>query len=201
MQLDTSVTEPELMSSVLMGAIVPRPIAWVSSVDELARPNLAPFSFFNLISVAPPVVVFSCAPGPGGQAKDTLKNVRRVPEFVHNVATEALVNEVEESSLPLPRGVSEAARCGLELVASERVRPPRVARSSVSMECKVVGEHAVGEAGVVAVFGEVELVHIADEVLTVNGQLSGLRALGRVGNGGYCTTTSLLSTRGKGGRS
>jgi len=135
--------EPGEMYLLLRDSVLPRPIAWVSTVDEAGVANLAPFSFFNVCSPSPPVLGFSC--GPRGDnhndinrlVKDTEQNIRAVGEFVVNVAPEALMDAMIRSADSLPHGQSEFAHAGLSEAASTIVGPPRVAGTPVAYECRL----------------------------------------------------------------
>ncbi len=112
--------------------IAPRPVGWVSTMDKEGRVNLAPYSFFNAFSSEPPIVGF-CSEGP----KDSMNFARDSGEFVWNMATWDLRNQMSETSAPLERGTSEFAHAGLETAPSRLVRPPRVKASPAHLECKV----------------------------------------------------------------
>ena len=136
--------EPGEMYLLLRDTVVPRPIAWVSTVSDAGVTNLAPFSFFNVCSPSPPVLGFSC--GPKGDnhndtnrvVKDTERNIRALGEFVVNVAPEALMDAMIRSADSLPYGQSEFAHTGLAEASSTVVRPPRVAGTPVAYECKLL---------------------------------------------------------------
>jgi len=144
--------------------IAPRPIGWMSTVDAVGKVNLAPFSYFNIMSNDPPVLVFSCNTPEDRPAKDTLKNVRETGEFVFNLVSYDLVHEMNLTSSPLPAGMDEFDHAGLEKAASRFVKPPRVARSPVSLECKVIEMMKIAnDAGgpeVNVTFGKVVGMHI-----------------------------------------
>ena len=156
------------MYLVLRDAIIPRPIAWVSSMDEQGVTNLAPFSFFNVCSATPPILGFSC--GPRGEdrtneryeLKDTWANIRATKEFVINIVPECLAEPMVRSSDPLPHDESEFAHAGLTPVASVRVKPPRVAGVPVAYECVLREGIALGRS--TWVMGEVVQVHIDERV-------------------------------------
>src|SRR5947208_1906010 len=137
MQIDVAHTAVLDVYHALVGAVTPRPIAWVTTVDLAGRVNLAPFSFFNAFGANPPVVVFSPTLRRDGSKKDTLLNLEAVGEFVVHAATAPLAEKVNASSKELPRGESEVAYVGLTTVPSLKVRPPRLAEASVAMECVV----------------------------------------------------------------
>ncbi|MEW6772431.1 MAG: flavin reductase family protein [Bacteroidota bacterium] len=155
----------------LLGSIAPRPIAFVSTIDKNGNINLAPFSFFNVFSAKPPIVVFSPAySGKTGQSKNTLDNVKEHPECVINVVNYSIVNKMNLASSPYPKGVSEFEKAGFTPIESEIVKPPRVQESPVQMECKVQQIIELGKEGGAGnlVIAEVLLMHINDNVLDEN---------------------------------
>jgi flavin reductase (DIM6/NTAB) family NADH-FMN oxidoreductase RutF len=142
--------------ALLNSAVVPRPIAWVSTRSADGVDNLAPHSWFTVASVKPPVVSITSSGG-----NDTLANVRATGEFVVAVATEALMGLVNDTATDFPAGVSEFAAAGLHAEPAAAVRPPRIAESPVALECRVVATQSFGhpDSGTTVVFGEV--VHLA----------------------------------------
>ncbi len=123
---------------IMIGSIVPRPIGWISSVDEEGCPNLAPFSFFNAVCPNPPTVLFCpLIRGTDHQPKDTLRNVRQTGEFVVNIVTRALAEAMNVTSTEFPAQVDEFQAAGLTPAPSVVVRPPRVAESPIHYECKL----------------------------------------------------------------
>ena len=197
------VLEPDEMSWVelyrrLVEVVVPRPIALVSTVDEQGRANLAPFSFFNVVSANPPYLAF--APqrsGRTGETKDTLRNVQEVPEFVVSVVTEAIAEQVNRCAAMLPHGESEFVLSGLTSVPASRVRPSLVAESPVNMECRVVDVHTYGDepgSGSLVV-GELLVMHVAEGVRDAAGAVPAdlLRAVGRMGGPLWVRTRDVLS--------
>jgi len=172
----------------LAGAVVPRPIAWVSTTTPDGVDNLAPYSFFNVVSVAPPVVMFAPVnddDAPGG-LKDTPRNVRATEEFVVNVVTEPLAEAMNATSATLPAGESEFDHAELVRADSRTVAPPRVAETPVAFECSLYELIPVGDSTMV--LGEVEWVHVANEV-TTDGKLdtTKLDAVGRLSGSRYTT--------------
>ncbi len=142
--------------------IAPRPIGWISTMDKAGQVNLAPYSFFNAFSSEPPLIGF-CSEG----AKDSLSFARDGGEFVWNLATYDLRNEMSLSSAPLPRGDSEFVHAGLETAPSQLVRPPRVAISPAAMECKLtqiiqLKDMDGKDMPRFLVLGQVVMIHIAD---------------------------------------
>jgi flavin reductase (DIM6/NTAB) family NADH-FMN oxidoreductase RutF len=150
----------------MIGTIIPRPIAFVSSVDGQGRPNLAPFSYFNGVSSDPPVLSVAVGTLRGGVPKDTTLNIEATGEFVVNVVSEAIGEQMVMTSGEYEPGESEFAISGLTPVASTVVRPPRVLESPVAFECRLLQIVKVGSPATSLILGEVVLMHVADEVIT-----------------------------------
>jgi flavin reductase (DIM6/NTAB) family NADH-FMN oxidoreductase RutF len=151
---------------LLTGTVVPRPIAWVSSMDPAGNLNLAPFSYFNAVSATPMVLMFSAGIHSDGRKKDTWHNVERVGEFVINLTNEETAEQMNRSATVLPAGESEFVWAGVTPAPSQTIRVPRVAEAPVSFECRlreivVISEEPGGGA---AIFGEVQCIHIRDEI-------------------------------------
>jgi flavin reductase (DIM6/NTAB) family NADH-FMN oxidoreductase RutF len=196
MIIDVSSTEVVAVYRALVSVVVPRPIAWVTTVDEKGRVNLAPFSFFNAFGANPPIVVFSPTLRRDGSKKDTLLNLEAVGEFVVNVAVESVAAQLNATSAELPRGQSEADYAHLTLVPSAKVKPPRVAESPVHLEGRVRQIMPMGDGPIAAnlVIGEVVLIHIEERVLDATGQVDPrkLAAVARLGGNDYCRTADLF---------
>ncbi len=174
------------MHSLLLGAVIPRPIALASTVDKQGNVNLSPFSFFNVFSANPPILIFSPARrGRDNTTKHTYENVKEVPEVVINIVTFAMVEQVSLASCEYPKGVNEFMKAGLTEAASTVVRPPRVAESPIAFECKVnqVIELGTGGAAGNLVICEVLRMHINEEVLDPDGRINPgkLDAVARMG--------------------
>ena len=190
--LDFSALDRAATYKVLTSAVVPRPIAWASTVDAAGRPNLAPFSYFTVASSAPPVLVFCPqleADGDEGvRPKDTLLNVEATGEVVLHVVSHALASAMNATAAALPPGQSEFEHAGLRAVPSDRVRPPRVAEAPIAFECAVEQVMRLGEepgAGAL-VLARVLLAHFAPGVH--NGRyalLGGLDPIARLGGAEY----------------
>ena len=132
----------------LLGAVGPRPIAFASTVDESGNDNLAPFSFFNVFSANPPIMVFSPArSGRTGATKDTYNNVKVEPEVVINVVNYEMFQQMSLASSPFASDVSEFEKAGFTPIASETIKPKRVAESPVQFECKVIEVKELGDGG------------------------------------------------------
>jgi flavin reductase (DIM6/NTAB) family NADH-FMN oxidoreductase RutF len=158
----------------LLGAIGPRPIAFASSVDAEGKPNLAPFSFFNVFSANPPILIFSPArSGRTNTTKDTYNNVKIVPEVVINVVNYDIVHQMSLASSPYAPGVNEFEKAGFTALKSDSVKPFRVAESPVQFECKVNEVIELGTEGGAGnlIICEVLKIHIHDEVLDSNGMI------------------------------
>jgi flavin reductase (DIM6/NTAB) family NADH-FMN oxidoreductase RutF len=177
---------------LLIGIVVPRPIAFVSSIDPSGVRNLAPFSFFTACCSNPPVVCFCTAVRFGPRPhKDTLENVRSTGEFVVNVVSEEIAEQMNKTSADVPPEVDEFVLSGLTPLASDLVKPPRVAESKVQMECKLRQIVPVSEkpGGGVLVLGEVLRFHIVDSLLEGYKVDPGeLKAIGRMGGPTYVRT-------------
>ena len=158
----------------LLGAIGPRPIAFASTVDTEGKPNLAPFSFFNVFSANPPILIFSPArSGRTNTTKDTYNNVKIVPEVVINVVNYDIVHQMSLASSPYAPGVNEFEKAGFTALKSDNVKPFRVAESPVQFECKVNEVIELGTEGGAGnlIICEVLKIHIHDEVLDSNGMI------------------------------
>lgn len=166
--LSVSEFDPGEMYFLLRDSVIPRPIAWVSTINRAGVSNIAPFSFFNVCCPSPPVLGFSC--GPRGdnhndqnrQAKDTLINIRDNGEFVVNLSPEELLDEMVNTSADLAHGKSEFAYTGIREVASTCVRPPRVDKTPVAFECKLRDIIDLGTNQ--WIMGDVIHIHIAEKV-------------------------------------
>lgn len=175
----------------LLGSIGPRPIALASTVDRDGNKNLAPFSFFNVFSANPPILIFSPArSGRTNSLKDTFNNVKEVPEVVINVVTYGISEAVSLASSPYPPGVSEFEKSGLTPLASHIIKPFRVKESPVQFECKVNDIIALGTEGGAGnlVLCEVLKIHIDPSVLDESGMVDSLKLdlVSRMGADWYC---------------
>lgn len=175
----------------LLGAIGPRPIAFASTIDENGNDNLAPFSFFNVFSANPPILIFSPArAGRTNTTKDTYNNVKRVPEVVINVVNYDIVHQMSLASSPYPAGTSEFTKAGFTPLASDLIKPKRVAESPVQFECKVNEVIELGTEGGAGnlVICEVVRIHIKEEILDINGMIDQhkIDLVSRMGGNWYC---------------
>ena len=175
----------------LTGAVGPRPIALASTVDAEGKPNLSPFSFFNIFGANPPMAIFSPARrGRDNTTKHTFHNVKAVPEVVINVVNYAMVQQVSVASGEFADGVDEFTKSGLTPVASEKVRPFRVKESPVQFECvvKQVIETGTGGGAGNLVLCEIVLIHIREDLLDANNHIDQRKIdlVGRMGGMFYC---------------
>ena len=183
-------TKTKDLHQFLVGSIAPRPIAFVSTVDEDGNPNLAPYSFFNAFSSNPPILVFSSNRRVSNNTtKDTLSNVMATKEVVINVVNYDIVRQMAVTSVEFPSDINEFEKAGLTTIASEKVKPFRVKESPVQMECKVkeiitLGDH--GGAGHL-ILCEVVMMHIAEHVVDDNNRINPhkLDLMGRLGRAYY----------------
>lgn len=158
----------------LQHAIAPRPICFASTIDKQGNVNLSPFSFFNLFSINPPIVIFSASRRVrDNTTKHTLENVQEVPEVVVNIVDYDIVQQASLASCEYPKGTNEFIKSGLTAIASEQVAPPRVGESKVQMECKVTNIIPLGTEGGAGnlVVCEVLVMHVADEILNASGNM------------------------------
>ena len=193
MTIDPTEHEAPNIYKLMVGAIIPRPIAFVSTISAQGVLNLAPFSFFTGISANPPVICFSpMVRGSDGQRKDTLHNIEATREFVVNVVSEEFAAKMNVCSAEFPPDVDEFAISGLTPVPSDLVKPPRVRESHVQMECRLLQVLHVSPKplGGSIVLGEVIRFHV-DDALIENYKIDPdkLCAIGRMGGPTYTRTT------------
>ena len=183
----------------LKACVVPRPIGWISTVDAGGAVNVAPFSFFQLLSYDPPFVMFSAGVHEiDGGTKDTVANIEATGEFVYNMATWAQKDQMNATAMIVDRDVDEMAAAGLEAAPSRLVRPPRIKGSPVQFECRLhqvmplPGRKAGSEHRLV--FGEVVAVHIDDSILTPDGLVDVLKArpIARLGYKDYVSVDAIF---------
>lgn len=192
MLFDCASLSPENTYKLMVSTIVPRPIAWVTTLDAEGRPNAAPYSFFNAMSAAPPVICIGIGPKREG-LKDTGENIRRSGQFVVNLVPESMAEAMNVTAIEFPPGVDELVEAGLTPVPSTHVAPPRIAESPVAMECERIAVVEVGH-GRAVVLGRVLAFHIDDACVLdpakcyVDTPRLGL--IGRMHGGGFYVRTS-----------
>ncbi|MEO6004215.1 MAG: flavin reductase family protein [Opitutus sp.] len=197
MQLDFSTIPARDAYRWMIHTILPRPIAWVSTIGLDGRTNLAPFSFFQGVTANPPTLMFVPVNDRLGAKKDTVRNIELLPEFVVNLVSAELGEAMNQTSATLPYGESEFSHFGIQSISSQRVRPPRVADAPVAFECRLDRIVQIGEGPLAAnvVFGRILLAHIRDDVLGENGlpDPAKLKLIGRMGGNFYATTDHTFS--------
>ena len=163
--MDFNITETDYLFSykLMTNLIVPRPIAWITSIDAAGVINAAPFSFFNMLGAEPPILVVGIGRRPGTNTpKDTALNIRSTGEFVVNLVTEDTVEKMNECSVDFPNGTSEVEKIGLTCVAGRQVKAPHLAESAASFECRLVQYTEIGDN--LVFIGQIVHLRIADEL-------------------------------------
>jgi len=181
----------------MVGTILPRPIAWVSTVAPSGRTNLAPFSFFQGITANPPTLMFVPVNNREGGKKDTVRNIELIPEFVVNLVPHSLAAAMNKTASLLPYGESEFEAFGIAAAPSETIRPPRVAAAPVAFECSLHQIVQIGSGPLAAnvIFGRILVAHVRDDVLGAGGlpDARKLDLVGRMGGEDYSTTRDTFS--------
>jgi flavin reductase (DIM6/NTAB) family NADH-FMN oxidoreductase RutF len=182
------------LQNYLQYAIAPRPICFVSTIDKEGNVNLSPFSFFNMFSTNPPVCIFSPARRVrDNTTKHSLENVLEVPECVINMVNYSMVQQTSLASVEYPKGTNEFIKAGFTHLASDLVKPPRVAESPVQMECTVREVISLGDQAGAGnlVLAEIRLIHINEQILDESGKIdqAKLDLVARLGGDWYCRVT------------
>jgi flavin reductase (DIM6/NTAB) family NADH-FMN oxidoreductase RutF len=195
MKLEAACLDARERYRLLTGIVVPRPIAWVTTLSAAGVVNLAPFSCFMFLSSDPPLLGFTVGPR-RGEKKDTARNIGDVAEFVVHVADDSMIDWVHRSADEYPAEVSEPDLLGLALTASDRVRVPRLAVAPVAMECTLERVVRFGCTGSEFVEGEVHVFHVRDG-LCVDGRIDSgdLRPLGRLAGPAYAKLGDVVRMR------
>jgi flavin reductase (DIM6/NTAB) family NADH-FMN oxidoreductase RutF len=192
MQLNLSELSPGKRYFVLSSLVVPRPIAWVTTLNEDGTVNAAPFSYFQLLGQEPPLIVLGIGRRNDGSAKDTFRNIRRAKEFVINLVTEENAEQMNLSSTEFPPGMSEPEALGLKTEASVLVKPPRLALAPAALEGREIQTLLIGHNQVV--MGELLMAHVRDEFIdaaSLQVKTEEMHMIGRLQGGeggGYCRT-------------
>lgn len=190
MDLDLEGRHADRAYALLASLVLPRPIAWVTTVDLEGVVNAAPFSFFNLLGASPPIVGVCPGDRNDGTPKDTARNVRLTHEFVVNLVDESVAEAMNRTAASLPPGASELEGSGLTTRPSSVVRPPRIADAPASLECAEWGTLQIGDNRLI--IGLVKRLHVRDELiepetLRIRGEL--FHPVGRMASpNGYCRT-------------
>ena len=189
-EFDAATLDWQTQYKLLIGSITPRPIALVTTLGSQG-PNAAPFSFFNGVGSDPAMLMFSVG-DTAGHAKDTIQNIREIPEFVVHIVSDAIKEKMNICAIDYPRGVNEIAEAGFTVVASKKVRPPRIAEAPVAFECRMLQILDIGRVPYHLVIGEVLYFHyhegIVDDKFHVD--VGKINPIGRLaGRGGYTRIT------------
>ncbi|WP_163328644.1 flavin reductase family protein [Desulfurobacterium thermolithotrophum] len=174
-------TDQKLISKLIFNTVVPRPIAWITTVSNEGVVNLAPFSFYNAVTTKPPIVIVSIGKRKDGTQKDTGRNIRENGEFVINVVSEEYLNKMVETGNDFSPEESEAKKLGIELEPSFIVRPPRVRGVPAALECKLKEIVEIGDTPMDLVIGEVVAIHYEPSILETQKGI-----VGRLGGKRYC---------------
>jgi flavin reductase (DIM6/NTAB) family NADH-FMN oxidoreductase RutF len=190
MQIDPTKIAKAKLHQILLGSVAPRPIALASTIDRHGKPNLSPFSFFNVFGVNPTTLIFSPARrGRENSTKHTYDNVKEVSEVVINVVTKEIVQQVSLASTEYPEGVNEFIKSGFTMISSTKVKPFRVKESPVQFECKVREVIETGNEGGAGnlVICEILMIHVDDAILDEQGLIDAnkIRLVGRMGGNHY----------------
>lgn len=194
MQIDPAALPSRELYRLMISCIIPRPIAFVSTISREGVTNLAPFSFFNGVSSDPPVISIAVATKRDGSRKDTWRNIEETGEFVVNIVVPGLMDAVITGARELPHNVSELDLAGLATLPSAKVKPPRLADSPVHFECTLLRVVEVEETGLI--LGRVVTIHAKDEILE-GGRVDPHRLtfVGRLGDDLYCKVTDLFERK------
>jgi flavin reductase (DIM6/NTAB) family NADH-FMN oxidoreductase RutF len=197
MEINPASLPYQSVYKILTGSVLPRPIGWISTIDSNNHPNLAPFSFFNVVCSNPPTVLFCpLIRGTDGKTKDTLNNVRVTREFVVNIVTEDTLQAMNATSIEAPPDFDEFEFAGLTLSPSSMVGPPRVKESPIHFECKLNQIIDINDqpGGGSIVIGTIVHIHAEDRVMLGADKidLAGLKPIGRLMGGGFCRVTDRI---------
>jgi flavin reductase (DIM6/NTAB) family NADH-FMN oxidoreductase RutF len=184
---------------LLTGSIIPRPIGWISSISEDGINNLAPFSYFNAVGEDPPHVMFSTGRG-NNTNKDTLNNVLATKQFVVNMVTEALAEQMNSTAQSVSPEVDEFELAGIESIQSVKVKPLRVKESPITFECELVHHYFLEDhknGGACVVIGRIVMMHFDDSVLLDNYKinLENYKPIARLAGSNYAKLGELFSIK------
>ncbi len=199
MYIDFGTVTPQQAYFTMTQTIIPRPIAWIVSENTNGSINLAPFSYFNAVSSNPPLVMISAGIKPGGVAKDTLNNIRQRKDFVLHIVSLEQLDAMNQSSANLPSGESEVEMLGLETVAFEGSRLPRLADAKVAFACRLYDIHYIGSDPQALILGQVEGLYVDDSVVGKDDKgrtkilAERINPIGRLGANEYVTFGERLS--------
>jgi flavin reductase (DIM6/NTAB) family NADH-FMN oxidoreductase RutF len=189
MQFDFRTMSATDRYKLLIGSVVPRPIALVTTVDKAGIVNAAPFSFFNVMGNDPPALVLGIDRRSTGAPKDTTRNIRDTGEFVVNLVDEALAEAMNVCAIDFPEGVDELTEAALTAAKSQAVTPPRISEAPVAFECKLLQEVRIGQGSRSILIGEIVYCHVRDGLVDerLHVDPARLKLVGRLGGSGYAT--------------
>ncbi len=195
MEIPAATLAPEAVYKLITGIVVPRPIAWVTTLSGPGQVNLAPFSAFTFVSTKPPMIGINVG-RKAGIVKDTARNIHANGEFVVNIADDTMIELVHLSAIEFPPEVSEVTELGLETIPSHVVATPRLAIAPISLECRLHRAIAFGDTGSEFMVGEVVVFHIRDG-LVENGKIDTgkLHPICRIGGPRYAKLGEIVSLK------
>jgi flavin reductase (DIM6/NTAB) family NADH-FMN oxidoreductase RutF len=201
MQFDIQNTESSALYKLLTGTVIPRPIAWVATIDENGIDNLAPFSFFNVVSEDPPHIMFSTV-RTGNKNKDTLNNILANQQFVVNLVTEDLVEQMNTTSQPVAAEINEFELANVTPIESFYIKPKRVKESLVQFECEMVHHYFIEKhqnGGACIIIGKIITMHIDDSILMENHKidLERYKPVARLAGSNYSKLGEIFSIKRK----
>jgi len=199
MQFDPNEIEHSAVYKLLTGSIIPRPIGWVSSVSEEGINNLAPFSYFNAVGDDPPHVMFSTGIG-NNTHKDTLSNILATKQFVVNMVTEELTEQMNITAQSVPADIDEFELAGVTPITSEKVKPMRIKESPINFECELVHHYFLEDhknGGACVIIGRIVMMHFHDEVLLENYKINmeNYRPVSRLAGAGYAKLGEIFNVK------
>ncbi|NPA52443.1 MAG: flavin reductase family protein [Aquificae bacterium] len=189
MEIEVKNLEPSQIYKLMISVIVPRPIAWVSTISKKGIYNLAPFSYFAGVSSEPPLIAISIGRKESKAKKDTWKNIEETGEFVINMVTKEIVEKMNITAYPFDEDTDEFLEANLTPIPSSTVKAPRVKESPINIECKKFEIIEIGKMGLI--LGEILKIHIQDHLLNEKGYVdtTKLEIVGRLGGSDYCLVT------------
>jgi len=199
MQFDPNELDHTAVYKLLTGSIIPRPIGWISSISEHGINNLAPFSYFNAVGDDPPHVMFSTGRG-NNTNKDTLNNILATKQFVVNMVTEELTEQMNSTAQAVHSDIDEFELAGVTPIPSEKIKPKRVKESPISFECELVHHYFLEDhkhGGACVIIGRIVMMHVADDVLLDNYKinLENYKPVSRLAGSGYAKIGEIFSVK------
>ena len=199
MQFDPNELEHTAVYKLLTGSVIPRPIGWISSISESGVNNLAPFSYFNAVGDDPPHLMFSTGRG-NDTNKDTLNNVLATKQFVVNMVTEALTEQMNSTAQSVHADIDEFELAGVTPIASQKIKPMRVKESPITFECELVHHYFLEDhknGGACVIIGRIVMMHFDDDVLLDNYKINmeNYKPVSRLAGSGYAKIGEIFSVK------